>query len=217
MYLGSKIWRRLNKHSDKLNGLLTHKQLQEEVQKLLKPFGAKVEIKQQEMKTKKFCIVGGEFTPGVVRTPITIFLRVDSNKSQIYISKQKLRDFLFVLSQTLQHELVHKYQYQRSGNQRFYTTTYYYTMGAAKSGCRDMEYLAMVEEVDAYAHDLAMEIRYHYSELDPKYVLKNLNNFNELTTWGIYRKVFRKTRWKHVRNELLKKTYKWLPYVQEKF
>jgi len=217
MYLGSKIWRRLNKHSDKLNGLLTHKQLQEEVQKLLKPFGAKVELKQQDLKTKKFCIVGGEFIPGVVRTPITIFLYVDSNKPQLYISKSNLKNFLFILSQTLQHELVHKHQYQSSNNQKFYTKAYHYTLGSAKSGFRDMNYLATVEEVDAYAHDLAMEIRYYYSELDPKIVLKNLNDYDELTTWRIYRKVFRKTRWKHVRNELLKKTYKWLPYVQEKF
>jgi hypothetical protein len=217
MYLGSKIWRRLNKHSEKLIGQLTHKQFLDEVQTLLKPFGAKVELKHHDLKTKRFCIVGGEFTPGVVRTPITIFLHVNSNKSNIYMSRKKIRSFLFTLSQTLQHELVHKYQFQRSGNQRFYTHSYYYTMGSAKGGGQSMEYLAMVEEVDAYAHDLAMEIKYHYPDIDPKEVLKNLNNYDNLTTWYIYKRVFRKARWKYVRNELLKKTYKWLPYVQEKF
>jgi hypothetical protein len=90
-------------------------------------------------------------------------------------------------------------------------------MGSAKRGCHNMDYLAMVEEVDAYAHDLAMEIKYHYPDIDPKEVLKNLNNYGNLTTWEIYKRVFKKARWKYVRNELLKKTYKWLPYVKEKF
>ena len=75
----------------------------------------------------------------------------------------------------------------------------------------------MVEEIDAFAHDLAMEICYHYPEHDYKNVLKFINEFDRLDTWKIYRKTFKKARWNHVRNELLRKTYRWLPDVKKQY
>jgi hypothetical protein len=80
-----------------------------------------------------------------------------------------------------------------------------------------LEYFAMVEEIDAYAHDLAMEICFNYPHMPPRDILKNINHCDGLETWKIYKKYFRKARWLHVRNELLRKTYRWLPEVERQF
>lgn len=215
MYLGSTIWRRLNKYSNKLSGTLSLKQLREEIELIVKPFGAKVELIPRPYAQNKLFAIGGEYDPCLTKQPITIQIYIRESLQQVYLSKKRKQEFIFQLSQTLQHELIHKHQFQRRGTKTFYTNYFYFTTGSAKRGYTTMEYLATVEEIDAYAHDLAMEIKYYYPDKDPKQVLKKLNDYSKLYTWLMYRRAFKKARWLYVRNELLKKTYQWLPYINE--
>lgn len=162
-------------------------------------------------------MVGGEFDPSLSKNSITIDVHIREDKGYIYFTEEKRQKYIFLLNQTLQHELVHKSQFASRGTSNFYTHHYYFTPGSSKKSAKMMKYLAMVEEIDAYAHDLAMEIKYFYPFEDPKQVLKQVNNYSDLVTWKIYSRAFKKARWPQVRNELLRKTYKWLPKINENF
>jgi hypothetical protein len=213
MYLGKKIWKRLLKYSTELKGNVSDTKLQEQVYKIVKPLGCRIEVVYGKLPKKVHFLIGGEYDPCLTKQPITIFIHLNKIKQGIYFTENRLKAFLFSLSQTIQHELIHKIQCE--SNRQFYTKEYYYTKGSAKFRFATMSYLATMEEVDAYAHDLAMEICFHYN--GNKGVLKNPDMYQQLTTWILYRRAFRHARWIDVRTQLLKKTYKWLPTVKEKF
>lgn len=218
MYLGKQIWRRLNKYSEWAVGKVCVNTLRENVQKIIAPYGAKVRILQQKVVSKRiWFMIGGEFDPCSYHKPITIDVLIREDRGYIYFTEKRKQRFLFLLHQTLQHELVHKLQFRNRGSDNFYTHHYYFTPGSSKSSPKKMEYLAMVEEIDAYAHDLALEIKYLYPNDDPKAILKRISEYSDLDTWKMYSKTFKRARWVHVRNELLRKTYKWLPTVKESF
>lgn len=218
MYLGKQIWRRLNKYSEWMSGRVTSSTMREKVQEIIAPYGAKVRVTPQKVLSKRaWFMIGGEFDPCAVRRPITIDIIMREDKGYIYFTERRKQRFIFLLNQTLQHELVHKLQFINRGSQNFYTHHYYFTPGSSKTSSKKMEYLAMVEEIDAYAHDLAIEIKFFYPFDDHRQILKRINEYSDLETWKMYNKTFKKARWMHVRNELLRKTYRWLPTIQEKF
>jgi hypothetical protein len=72
--------------------------------------------------------------------------------------------------------------------------------------------LSDVDEVEAYAHDLAMEIEFYYSKYKINDVLRNPSRFRKLTTYKVYKNAFKNTDWTNIRKMLLKKTYKNLKY-----
>jgi hypothetical protein len=215
MYLGRKIWKRLQKHTKDLKGYVSEADLLQKVESLVKPYGCKVIIKQNKLPKAAYFTFGGEYCPISTRQAITIFLILNASKTGIYFTKNRLKIFLFLLSQTIQHELIHKSQCKN--NKKFYTETYHFTKGSKSNRLSTLKYFAMKEEVEAYAHDLAMEIKYYYSDIDSNIVLRNINNYDQLSTWRLYRSAFKKSRWPIVRNQLLKKTYKWLPSIKEKY
>jgi hypothetical protein len=214
MHLGKKIWKRLNKNSTELKGHVSEAKIIEITQMMVKPFGCKIVIKHNKLPKNTYFNIGGEYCPVSHRQPITIFIVLNSLKKGIYFTETRLLDFLFILSQTIQHELIHKMQCIR--NKKFYTELYHFTKGSSKIGFATLRYFAIKEEVEAYAHDLAMEIKHFYSDIDSTVILRNPDKYDCLTTWKLYKKAFRKSRWPMVRNQLLKKTYKWLPSIQEK-
>lgn len=218
MYLGPKIWRRLNKYGEKnLKGTLTRAQLEVILQDMVAPFGAKAEVGVENFISKKYKFsIGGEYFPGQYKRPVVVQIYLRADTGSLYFTPKRRKMFLFDLSQTLQHELVHKSQYE-ARKENFYTKSLHFTKGSSKTGFNKMIYLSMAEEIDAYAHDLAMEIKYHYPNENPNEILKNLSQYKKLYTWKLYSSTFKKARWLHVRNELLRKTYRWLPYIKEKF
>lgn len=218
MYLGKQIWRRLNRNSEWMQGKVSASALRENLQHIFEPYGTKVRVFHQKKFSKRgWFMIGGEFDPSTNRKPIAIDIHVREDKGYIYFTQKRKERFIFLLHQTIQHELVHKHQFSNRGVDNFYTHHFYFTSGSSKSSPAKMEYLAMVEEIDAYAHDLALEIKYSYPFCNPKQILKSIGNFPELDTWKMYSKTFKGARWVHVRNELLRKTYKWLPTVKENF
>ena len=77
-----------------------------------------------------------------------------------------------------------------------------------------VDYLAELDEIDAYVHDIAMEIREYYPKSDPMDVLRNINKRRKLWSWNYYRSAFKDSKdWSDVKTRLLKKTYLWLPHV----
>lgn len=218
MHTGNQIWKRLNVNLEWLSGAISLSKLKRELDSLLKPYGAKVKLVPISFSSKKhWYMIGGEYTPGKYHMPIDIELCYNRNKTYIYFTEKRRKRFIFLLNQTLQHELVHKIQFKTKGDEKFYTHHFYFQPGKTFSSHKRLEYLAIVEELEAYAHDLAMEIKYHYPHIDPKQIIENIDSFSNLTTWKMYRRAFKRTKWNHVRTELLRKTNKWLPHIKENF
>lgn len=135
-----------------------------------------------------------------------------SNKSNKFILNR--HDFLlfrFLLSQTIQHETVHRDQWQKRPAVVDKVSIDFKEKKVTKS--EEMEYLSDRDEIDAYAHDIAMEIKYYYPNIPPYAVLKNIFKYKKIISFNYYRKTFRNKKWNDIKNLLFLKTYKWIPYV----
>lgn len=126
------------------------------------------------------------------------------------------KDFKFAVSQVCQHEAIHQCQWQnREDNGAEKEPLEFRSEDGTVEEIRD--YLADPDEIDAYAHDIAMEIKYFYPKKDPYKVLHRLNTHKKVWSYFYYKRTFKGTDWSEIKNRLYKKTYLWLPYtiVQE--
>lgn len=221
MYLAEKIDRRLLTLADKWKGRMRKSTIIEQLQQVLKPFGVIVcWEKNPRLKPNRKWIKGFYYW-NRRQQPVEVIIEF-STESPYYDwdhPEARVRRTLFFLSQTVQHELIHKSQNARRDPDKYthdlYQPINHRKTGAAKS---QIEYLSMFDEIDTFGHDIAMEIRYHYPKLDPYEVLKNIGNYRLLYSYRYYLKTFAGTRWSIIQERLIRKIHGWLPYVtvQEK-
>lgn len=99
-------------------------------------------------------IYSGKFAWDNDRYPIKILLTECSNNLYVpnQIKEKKKSEILFDLSKIIQHELIHKFQFESGGNnfERYYN--YFYPSEDMKG------YLSHKDEIDAYAHDICLEV-----------------------------------------------------------
>ena len=141
---------------------------------------------------------------------ISISLLVNSRGNVFNLEESSWKHFKFLLSQTLMHELIHQYQHVMRRDESTWVKHYWIERVGPMHKLGERVYLSDMDEVDAYAHDLAMEIKYYYPKHTLSKVFKNINYKKSLSTYRMYSKAFRKTDWFNIRKILLKKTYKWL-------
>ena len=221
MYLAAKIDRRLSELESKWTGVMRKSTIIKQLQEALKPFGAIVLWEQNSRLKANHKWLKGYFYWNRRNQPIEIILEF-STESPYYDWNHKEgrpRRTLFYISQTLQHELIHKMQNQRR-NPETYTHDLYLPINHRKTGAAksQIEYLSLFDEIDSYGHDIAMEILYHYPRQNPYEVLKNIRNYKLLKSYRYYVRTFAGTRWTDIHDRLIKKIHGWIPYVavQEK-
>ena len=215
MYQGKRIWRRLNKNTEWMQGEVSAELFLEETKRMIAPFGANVEVIYDFRFTARTPFkIGGEFDPFRSRRPITIIIHLNPSNLIKFTDKRRKR-YIFLLNQTLQHEMLHKYQFTKRGENRFYAKVVNFTKCSSKTRLRTLEYFANMDEIDAYAHDLAMEIKFYYPNENPYFILNNINRYKQLAVWNTYRKAFQGARWVHIRETLLRKTNTWLPTIKD--
>lgn len=216
MYLAPRINRRIAALRDELQGSVPLEQVLESVQAALKPFGIRVYLIPDETLTRPDFICSGTYDFQKKRQPIDIVLHFNEGNRCFNFTDKSWRNFSFLLSQVVQHELIHKCQYSYRQNMEDGGSTLYYDIKAGeKSDKEHMDYLAELDEIDAYAHDIALEILHHYPTTDPYEVLRTINRRRKLWSWNYYKAAFRYSEdWSDVRNRLLKKTYQWIPSVR---
>jgi hypothetical protein len=75
-------------------------------------------------------------------------------------------------------------------------------------------YLAEIDEIEAYAHDIAIDLFHHY----PRHYMDHLRDGRYMTSlaWQMYVEAFHGTDWKDIRNRLYKKTYEHLTRIRDK-
>lgn len=120
-------------------------------------------------------------------------------------------DFKFYLSQVIQHETIHKDQWQHRDRDEDPVKLDFRNLSGTKE--EERSYLSDLDEIDAYAHDIAMEIKYFYPKKDPYDVLKHISKTRKLCSYNYYRKIFRGCDWSMIKNKLLLKTFKWMPHA----
>ena len=216
MYLAQKIDRQLLKLESKWTGKMLKSTIVRQLQEVLKPFGIMVLHEQNSRLKPNRKWVKGFYCWQRRNLPIEIVLEF-STESKYFDwndARARRKRTLFILSQTVQHELIHKAQNQRR-NPENYTHDLYMPINHRKTGAQksQIEYLSMFDEIDSFGHDIAMEIKYHYPNRDPHEVLRNIKHYRLLYSYRYYLRTFKGTKWKDVHDRLIKKIHGWLPYV----
>jgi hypothetical protein len=214
MELGPQINQRLAQWKTKLIGRHRHEDLIKMLQSCLSPFGVKVKKQYDANLDWQSIAVSGLFDSQIQRRNITLFLYFSWGSEWFRISEKNWKDLRFQLSQCVQHELIHRRQasYRQHLDNDY---ALYYDVKASNSlDKQTMDYLAEFDEIEAYAHDIAMEIREFYPRTNPYQVLRTINRRKRIWSWTYYQRSFKNSEdWSEVRQRLLKKTYQWLPHI----
>lgn len=140
-----------------------------------------------------------------------IILNFSLYSDYINLTHYSFETFKFFVSQVIQHETIHQDQWQyRDGTEDPVKLDFRNTTGTLRE---EREYLSDIDEIDAYAHDIAMEILFYYPKENPYNILKTINRRRKIPSYLYYKDTFKNTSWTKVKNRLLSKTYGWIPHV----
>jgi hypothetical protein len=140
-----------------------------------------------------------------------IILNFPKETKHFTISNKNWREFKFAVSQVCQHETIHQIQWMNRELDGEPCDIDFRNLTGSIS--EEKEYLADIDEIDAYGHDIAMEIKYSYPKKDPYEILRTIDSRKKVWSYNYYKKTFKGDDWSKIKNRLLKKTYQWLPYV----
>lgn len=129
-----------------------------------------------------------------------------------HLNNRNWSEFKFQTSQALQHETIHKYQWQHR-DVNFESEKVDFRNMDIKFDNEERSYLADVDEIDAYGHDIAMEIKYYYPNENPYSVLNRIAKTRKIPSYSYYKRTFKGCEWEKVRKKLIRRTYKWIKYV----
>lgn len=119
-----------------------------------------------------------------------------------------------MLSQIVQHEFIHESQFSFRPDQAERKVKVFHSDKISKKRLSEIEYLREWCEIEAYAHDIAMEINYYYSHLRPSTVIKHIDTHNKLYSYMFYKRAFKGTDWTRLKKSLLRKIWRWIPSAQ---
>jgi hypothetical protein len=176
-------------------------------------YDAKAVIKRETLKKTMVMKISGSYSYYRKGKKIDIVFHLDHRRKSILLNTRLLNRVIFLTSQTLQHELIHKAQYKKFGK-TFYTKhiPVLYSPYVQKKRKDNIKYLSLREEVDCFAQNIAMELVYKYPKESPVELFKTLDKRN-ISLYNKYKLVFKNTDWADLKKVLLKKIWKWLPKV----
>jgi hypothetical protein len=203
MLLAKRISKRLEYLQDELSALkvVGYRELRNIINDAVKPFDATANLIKTDMPHNDIGI-GGSFEPHKTRCPITIEIFVSKFRNKITLSNFLIRETMFAIFQSLSHESIHKSQYRNRDNN---PAIWFLTLDDEQPMTEKQTYLAEIDEIDAYGHDIAIELVHRY----PKSYMDQLRNTHMMTpiSWQMYLEAFEGTEWSDIKNRLLKKTY----------
>ena len=206
MYLCTEIFQRLDEHQKLFVGYQRHQEIARNLQKVLKPYHVKMKVHTNKTLERGDVAIGGEFYYDRTYQPIHLHLHFSPKAQGKFQWKNKWEHFRFLVGQVLQHELIHQHQCQfpehLDGN--------YYDMNIDN---KDIHYFSELDEIDAFGHDIAMEIRYYYPNENPYSVLKTVSRRKYIYSYKYYTRTFKGMDWNKIRHRLIRKANNWLPYT----
>lgn len=210
-----------------VGGSITLQQLKDEFDKIAKPFNARVKIlkipKKLEgsdrslLKRRKQYHISAEYTYDKKKYPIIIYFKFHPDATQLIFTKQLANDFLFRFSQTLQHECVHQDQEHHKTGAMAKTVNVQYSSNLGRERKEYIQYYTNGEELAAFAHDLALEMKQFYPMVSVSKLFQHPDQYRKLRVYHAYRDTFRNMDWEVLKKALLKKTYHWFPTVEPVF
>jgi hypothetical protein len=224
MYLASKIHKELKKHfsaCDLLGQEIPYGVISRRLNKILVPLGAKIIIKRDtelRMKpgsTHQIFSFSGYFNTGAKKkNAIKIFVHFPSNRKTFKFTKASYAGFIFMFSQVVQHEFIHESQYQFRPEQSDRLVKVHHSDKLSKKRLKQIEYLSTWCEIEAYAHDIAMEIKQYYPNSKPDTIIRYIDSHKKLYSYKLYKDAFKGTDWGRLKKSLLRKIWKWIPSAQ---
>jgi len=197
---------------------ITHRHLRKILNRFLKPFGARAVIERDKTLTGKprsYLEVSGYFLPGKRSTSVTVTFHMPAKTKNVVFSVGETNRFLFFLSQVLQHELIHKNQWEQSNKGgEIRTVKVNHSARLSRKRVASIAYMSDIEEVESYAHDIVMEIMYHYPKENPYDVIKTIDKRRCLYSYSLFKRAFKGTDWTTLKKILLRKIYRWVPYTE---
>jgi hypothetical protein len=211
MYLARKINKRLKPLYDALRGrdTILHSDLRKLIQTAIRPFQARCVMIGDAIATDD-CGISGVFEPEDHHTPIKIEVHVSKFSDKLYLSDKLVRHMVYAIFQSLSHELIHQYQYRFRDDR---APIMAYMLGGGEPMNERQAYLAEIDEIDAYAHDIAIEL-FHFF---PGNYMDHLRNgrYTKSLAWAMYVEAFHGTDWKDIRNRLYKKVYEHITRIRD--
>ena len=214
MIEGTRIMRHLRKQQSLFANPLTPSDVVHIIQQALKPWGVKVSYEQSSQVPLHSFSVGGAFDSERIRQNIELQVFFASRQRKLRMSDTDIENLLFLCGQVLQHELIHRYQNAARPADAKRVSLYFDIQTRKSSLKEEIDYLSELDEIDAYAHDIALEIYYYYPDQDPYDILRTLHKRRKLTSWNMYKHAFKYSdEWHEVRRRLLGKVYAWIPHI----
>lgn len=208
MYKAEEIENVLSKYKESLLACETQTQTKKILKKTCKELGV-IFVQEHTSKVEAGYVISGMYD--MTKDQTFIILGLPKEKSESFLIDEDWSEFKFLLSQTIQHEFIHRHQYSwRDWSNEELDTDFRISNDDIEA---DREYLSEKDEIAAYSHDIAMEILYYYKE-DPLKILRNIDRRKKIWSYNYYKKTFRGTDWFEVKKALLKNVFRWLPQTK---
>ena len=198
--------------------LVGKRQSYPELSKRLSSVCRKLEIRSRVIKDKKIKFgkrqdfdISAFYDTDAKRLPIMITLHMDPKRTEFNFTRILYNRMVLGISQAIQHELVHQRHNEKRPKIFDETLHIHHTSRMSKKRITQIEYLRNKSEIDAHAHDIAMEINAFYPGISPDQVIKSIDRMKKITTYRMYRRAFRNMDWAHIQKMLLRKVWKWIP------
>lgn len=223
MYLASKIHKELKKYfpADEIIGTeIPYGQITKRLNKFLRPMGAKIRVKRdREMRVKRGSVkqpynFSGYFDTERRKNAIVLNVHFTPSRNVFKFTRANYNGFVFMLSQVIQHEFIHQSQFAFRPEQAERKVKVYHSDKISKKRLNQIEYLREWCEIEAYAHDIAMEINQYYGTLNPSTVIKHIDKRRKLYSYMLYKRAFKGTDWTRLKKSLLRKIWRWIPCAQ---
>lgn len=222
MYLANKIHKELDIHfpTNLIGEELSYSKISKLFNNILRPMGAKFRVMKDEgLKGKRGSsrqkyAFSGYFDTEKKKDAIVITLHVSPTKRKFKVTKTSYNGLLFLFSQVVQHEFIHKSQFAFRPEQSERKVKVYHSDKISKKRLYQIEYLREWCEIEAYAHDIAMEINAHYPEINPVTVIKHIDKYRNLYSFKVYKTTFKGTDWNRLKKSLLRKVWRWISCAQ---
>jgi len=215
VYIASKLHKQMDLHlsPEKFIGkTLPYAQLSKVLNTILRPMGGSIRVVRQTTldNARDIFDFSGYFDILKKRNKIRITLHVPKNRDTITITTSAYNRLRFAFSQVVQHEFIHLSQFSFRPEQAERKIKVYHSQKLSKERVSEIEYLREWCEVEAYAHDIAMEIKYFYPNRKPDTIINRIDKFTKLYSYKKYKAAFKGTEWDRLRISLLRKCWKWI-------
>jgi hypothetical protein len=223
MYLASKLHKEIKKHfppEEIISCELTYGQISRRMNKILRPLGAKAlimrdaNLKNTSGSSRQYYSFSGYYDTEAKGVPVVVKAHFASNKKTFLFTRARYNGFIFMFSQVVQHEFIHRSQFDFRPEKSARKVRVYHSDKISKKRLEQIEYLREWCEIEAYAHDIAMEINQYYPTSNPTTILKHIDGHRKLYSYKFYKDAFKGTDWNRLKKSLMRKIWRWLPSAQ---